>query len=149
MILIAEGAVDQSLAQLKNVLHLPNDLTRLQTAYTDIQRVLTMNTSATQLTVSQALFFDANRPVENTYANTLMKGYMADHFSVNFRAANEAAKTINDYINYRTNGKIKNVVSPEDLIDTQLLLTSSIFFKGLWKVCFKLTSFQYENFNSL
>lgn len=137
MVLIAEGATDQSLQQLQKTLRLPNDFNDLRTAYKQFQRLLLVNTSTVQLAVNQALFSDINRPVENDYANILAFDYEADHVPIDFRVPAYAVKRINDHISYRTQGKIQNVVKPEDLLEAQLLLTSSIFFKGKWKVNLK------------
>lgn len=135
MVLIAEGATDQSFDQLEKVLRLPNDLSNLRTAYKNFQRLLLVNTSTVELAVNQALFSDINRPLVNDYVNVLVSDYEADHLPVNFRIPSTAVKTVNDHISYRTQGRIQEVVKPEDLSEAQLLLTSSIFFKGLWKVC--------------
>lgn len=134
MLLIAEGASDQSLVQLQKVLRLPNNFNDLRQAYKQFQRLLLVNTSTVQLAVNQALFSDLNRPLENDYANILSYDYEADHIPINFHVPAYAVKRINDHISYRTQGKIQDVVKPEDLLETQLLLISSIFFKGQWKV---------------
>lgn len=134
LVLIAEGANDKSFEQLQKVLRLPNDLYSLRAAYKQFQRLLLVNTTTVQLAVNQALFSDINRPLQNDYANILAYDYEADHIPVNFQSPAVAVKQINDHISYRTQGKIQNVVKQEDLLETQLLLTSSIFFKGKWKV---------------
>lgn len=135
MVLLAEGASDQTLDQLKNVLHLPNDLTQLRTAYYEIQQRLRTNTAAIELTSNSALFSNINYPIDNKFISTLEQAYRVEHIPVNFRNTSIAATTINDYIRIRTQGRIENVVQPDDLIDIQLLLSSSIFFRGQWKVC--------------
>lgn len=134
MVLIAEGATDQSFNELSKVLRLPNDLSNLRTAYKNFQRLLLVNTSTVELAVNQALFSDINRPLQNDYVNVLAYDYEADHLPANFQVPASAVKTVNDHISFRTQGKIRDVVKPEDLSEAQLLLTSSIFFKGLWKV---------------
>lgn len=134
--MIAEGASDQSLQQLQKVLRLPNNFVDLRQAYKQFQRLLLVNTSTVQLAVNQALFSDLNRPLENDYANILSYDYEADHIPINFQVPAYAVQRINDHISYRTQGKIRDVVKPEDLLETQLLLISSIFFKGKWKVGF-------------
>lgn len=134
LVLIAEGANEQSFVQLQKVLRLPNDLNHLRIAYKQFQRLLLVNTTTVQLAVNQALFSDINRPLENEYANILSYDYEADHIPVNFQVPAYAAKRINDHISYRTQGKIPYAVKPDDLLEAQLLLVSSIFFKGQWKV---------------
>lgn len=141
MILVAEGSAGKSFEQLNSVLRLPNDLTHLRTAYKNFQQLLLVNTSTVELAVNQALFSDLNNPIDNSYARILESDYEADHMPVNYRSPLNAIKTINDHISFRTQGKIQNVVKPEDLAEAQLLLTSAIFFKGQWKVYLKTYMF--------
>lgn len=136
MAILAEGSVDQTLIQLKNVLHLPNDLAQLRTAYNDIQYRLQTNTTAIELTANYAIFSNINYPIDNKYISTLAHTYRVEHVPVNFQNTSVAATTINDYISIRTRGRIGNAVNPADLVDIQLLLSSSIFFRGRWKVGF-------------
>lgn len=139
MVLLAEGATDQTLDQLKKVLRLPNDLTQLRTAYNGIQNRLQTNTTAIELTANHALFSNIDYPIDNKYISTLTRAYRVEHLPVNFQNTSIAASTINDYIHIRTQGRIEHVVNPDDLIDIQLLLASSIFFRGQWKVCANFT----------
>lgn len=134
MVLLAEGAADQSFLQMERTLHLPSELTYLRTAYKAFQRVLVVNTSTVELAVNQAVFSDLNRPIDTNYATILRDDYEADHIPINFHEAKNAVKIINDHISERTRGKIQNVIKSDDLNDAQLLLTSTIFFKGQWKV---------------
>lgn len=138
MVLVAEGATDKTYAQLKKVLRLPNDLVNLRTPYRSYQRLLFANSSAIELLINQALFSDVNLRIQYGYVNNLKNYYEVDHVSVNFKTPIDASDVINDHISKHTLGKIRHVVKPDDLEDSQLLLTSSIFFRGQWKVCFNL-----------
>lgn len=135
MVLVAEGASDRSLAQLEKVLRLPNDLNMLRTPYRTFQRILFVNTTTVQLMMNQALFSDTNCLLNQKYIDILRKSYEIDYLSVNFRLPIDGANQINDHISNQTQGKITNVVKSTDLDDAQLVLTSSIFFRGQWKVC--------------
>lgn len=138
MTLIAEGATDQSYAQLKKTLNLPNDLAQLRTQYKQFQHYLSTNTTAIELDASQAIFLDRSRPIESAYLSVLENDYDAKHLEVNFGSPSSAAKAINDLIASQTHGRIKDVVKPNDISNApRLLLTSSVFFKGGWKVCFE------------
>lgn len=146
MMLIAEGAAGQSFAQMEKTLHLPKELKYVRTAYKEFQRVLVVNTSTVELAVNQALFSDLNSPIDQGYGNILENDYEADHIRVNFLDRGKATKTINDHISVKTQGKIQNVIKPEDLTDAQLLLTSTIFFRGQWKVRSTLVHIEFPNF---
>lgn len=134
MVLIAEGASDKSFQQLEEVLHLPSDLRDLRAAYTNVQQLLSVNTTTVEVGVNQILFSDANRALENGYVKILTKDYRADHFRVNFEAPDAAADAINSHISFRTHGKIQNIVTPEELIQIHLVLASTVYFRGEWKV---------------
>lgn len=135
MILVAEGAADKSLSQLKNVLHLPSYLNQFGLSYRDLRNNLFFNSSGFTLDVNQALFVDRQRPIEESYVRLLHREYQTDYVSVDFNAIENAVKTINNHISRKTHGKIKQLVTEASLPDTHLLLSSAIHFNGAWKVC--------------
>lgn len=135
MILVAEGAADKSLAQLKNVLHLPNYLNQFGLSYRDLRNNLYFNSTGFSLDVNQALFADQQRPIEDSYVRVLRADYQTDYVQVDFNAIENAVKTINNHIRSKTHGKIKQLVNEASLQDTHLLLSSAIHFNGAWKVC--------------
>lgn len=134
MILVAEGAADKSLEQLKNVLHLPNYLNQFGVSYRDLSNHLFSNSSGFSLDVNQALFVDQLRPIENSYIHVLRTDYQTDYVSVDFQAIDNAVKLINNHIRSHTHGKIPSLVNAATLQDTHLLLSSAIYFNGAWKV---------------
>lgn len=138
--LLAEGATNNTFTELQQTLRLPADLNILRQEFSQYQNFLSIKTPTVELLAGQALFSDMNQPVEMSYAVRLSNDYHADHIPVNFRNANSAANDINSYISLRTQGKISNLIKPEDLTDAHLLLTSTIFFKGKWKVRFSCLS---------
>lgn len=135
MILVAEGAADKSLAQLKNVLHLPSYLNQFGLSYRDLKNHLFSNATSYGLDVNQAFFADEQRPIETSYIQLLTTDYQTDYVTVDFDAADDAAKAINNHIRNKTHGKIQRLVNPADLFGTHLLLSATIYFNGPWKVC--------------
>lgn len=134
MVLIAEAAASgQSLAKLQAVLRLPNDLSLLRAPYKSFQHLLYVNITSIELNVKQALISDINRPLHQKYVHLLKNSYEVDHLSVDFRAAN-ATNIINDYMNDKIHQHGQRIVKVENLDDSQVLFTSSIFFRGRWKV---------------
>lgn len=133
--LLAEGAGGKTYEEMETVLNLPDELTYVRTAYKAFQRTLNVTTKTVELAVNQAIYTDINRPLYNDYAEILTKNYEADHQTVDFRNVGAAVKFVNDRVREQTRGKISEIVRDTDLKDTQLLLTSAIYFKGQWKVC--------------
>lgn len=114
---------------------MPQDLTALRTSYKNVQKALTSKTPGIEVAINQVLFSDKNRPVNNDYSNILDVFYGGDQLPVNFFNQAGAIREINQYVSKKTGGKINNAVGPDDLRSTQLLLISSLFFQGKWKVC--------------
>lgn len=57
--------------------------------------------------------------------------------NLNFEKASESEKTINDWVELKTDGKIKELLSPGTIDgDTVAILVNAIYFKGLWEVPF-------------
>lgn len=131
---MAEGSGGSTYYQLKNVLRLPDDLTNLRSVYRGFQRSLVVNTTTVELAVNQALYTDSNRPIEEAYAQILQSVYGADHIRVNFQEPTAAANQINAFVSQQTGGKIPELINEADVKDAQMLLTSAIYFKGLWTV---------------
>lgn len=134
MILVAEGAADKSLEQLKHVLHLPSYLTQFGLSYRDLRNHLFSNSTGIELDANQALFADHLRPIENSYMQILRTDYQTDYLPVDFQATDNAVNVINNHIRNKTHGKIPNLVNAASLQDTHLLLSSAIYFSGAWKV---------------
>lgn len=134
MLLAAEGASSRTYDQIKRALFLPNDLRESQSMYKNVEKLLSTNRSGIELSVNQGLFTHSRYHVQPSYAYKLTNEYEATYLPVNFQERDEAAKIINDYLSDRTNGQIKDVVNADDLTETKLVLTSSILFKGRWKV---------------
>lgn len=93
-----------------------------------------LNTTTIKLAVTQVLFTDHNRPIDPQLEDTLQRVYDADHITVDFRDPVEAFYTINDYVTGKTQGRLGNIVTLEDIKEAQLMLISAIYFKGQWKV---------------
>lgn len=135
MILVAEGAADKSLEQLKRALHLPSYLNQFGLSYRDLRNHLFSNSTGCVLDTNQALFADQLRPLEDSYVNILRTDYQTDYVAVDFQDTDDAVKTINNHIRSHTHGKIPQLVNAAALQDTHLLLSSAIYLNGAWKVC--------------
>ena len=76
------------------------------------------------------------------------KYYDSGLTELDFAQSEEARKTINTWIEEKTNEKIKNLI-PAGAIDalTRLVLTNAIYFKGDWAIKFKNENTKPADFN--
>lgn len=91
------------------------------------------------LTVANALWGQKNYGFLEDFLQLIETSYDGRLNEVDFvRAAETARKTINAWVEKKTNDKIKNLIS-EGVLDsmTRLVLTNAIYFKGNWARQFK------------
>lgn len=82
----------------------------------------------------QAIFTDINKPVQRDYEDIIEREYHSVLTPVDFGDVNTTFVKINDDINKATRGLLPYSILPQDLIDVHLLMMSSLYFKGKWKV---------------
>lgn len=87
----------------------------------------------------QGLFTDINKPVHRDFENIIEQDYNSQLIAVNFQDINETFTKINEYVSRATNGLISHTVNPQDFVDPHLIMISSLYFKGQWRVSKMIT----------
>lgn len=98
--------------------------------------------------IGNSLWTAAGHALADAYAKNLRVNYAAEARSLDFATdAAGAAKTINDWTNEATFGKIPEIVS-SDMFDseTRLVLANAIHFKNGWKRTFDVANTKDEDF---
>jgi len=101
-----------------------------------------------ELRVANRLFGQTGMPIEKAFATVTHDRYAADVELLDFKKAADASrKTINTWVDGKTNSKIKDLM-PEGSVnaDTRLVLVNAIYFKGTWASQFTKTETKDEPF---
>jgi len=100
----------------------------------ELIRVLVTNVDGNLLEIANSMWYDEGFPVEQEFINLNSNYYDAEVREINFRTA-EAVKTINQWVNKNTHGKIEEII---DAIDpaTMMILINAIYFNCVWEVEF-------------
>ncbi|XP_060919471.1 protein Z-dependent protease inhibitor [Labrus mixtus] len=85
-----------------------------------------------KLDQSMALFMQPKFEVEKIFEHQIKTFFDADIKSLDFANTLESIRTINEYIQQKTEGKVVEMISSLDSA-TQLMLISTIFFQGVWQ----------------
>ncbi|XP_034722071.1 alpha-1-antitrypsin-like isoform X2 [Etheostoma cragini] len=93
-----------------------------------------------------AVFVDNRFKPKREFLQTLKKSYFTDGFNVDFTKPKQSAKTINEYVEEKTNGKIAKLVENLDP-STVLYLLSYIYYKGTWASEFDTNLTEEDDFN--
>jgi len=104
--------------------------------------------SGYELRAGNALWAQQNYRILDAFLKLNKADYGAGFNQVDFKHATEAARsTINQWVERKTNDKIKNLLQPGVLnSETRLVLTNAIYFKGDWQAQFEKAQTENENF---
>lgn len=122
----AAGADGETLSQFKKILNLPSNLSAVAAALSAEEKSL-----KDHLQVGNAMWIAPQFFIEPAYQKTIETGFNAGVANVDFSKPSEAAAKINQWVAGKTQQKITNLLTPEDLgIATKLVLTNALYFSG-------------------
>ncbi|XP_061394227.1 serine protease inhibitor 77Ba-like [Musca vetustissima] len=143
MVLLTEGAEDNTLKELRNTLRINNQTPYgLRVAYRKIKQRLNAVTNFVEVASYQAIFTDINKPVQRDFEDVIEREYQSVLTPVDFSDVNTTFVRINSEIDKATKGLLPYSILPQDLIDVQLLMISTLYFKGKWKYPFETINTQ-------
>ncbi|XP_033314153.1 uncharacterized protein LOC117213042 [Bombus bifarius] len=132
--MLMEGANGNTKSEIISVLRLPPEgKSRRGELAQRILASLNRNENGTEIALTTRLWIHENLRVSNNYKNILRSRYQGDIESVNFMESQSTARHINEWVRRVTHNTISSALLLNDLPpDTRLILTSVIYFKGLW-----------------
>lgn len=142
------GARGDTASQMAKTLHFTLPLDQLNPAMGALLRDLNTTHQNYQLNVANALWAQQGYTFLDSFLNVLKTDYGAGLNQVDFKGATEAARlTINQWVEKKTQDKIKDLLQPGALrSDTRLVLTNAIYFKGDWETQFDKAQTKNEVF---
>ena len=142
------GARGNTATEMAKALHFALPPAQLDSAMGALLRDLNAAHSEYQLNVANALWAQQGYTFLDQFLNLLNTDYGAGLQQVDFKGAPEAARlTINQWVEQKTQDKIKDLLAPGSLRpDTRLVLTNAIYFKGNWQTQFDKAQTKDEDF---
>ncbi|KAF2886718.1 hypothetical protein ILUMI_19454 [Ignelater luminosus] len=102
------------------------------------------NVDNVALHAANKIYVKEGYPLKSEFQKATAELFVSKTESVDFENGKHAAESINSWVEDKTNKKIKDIVSPNDLDRyTRLILLNAIYFKGNWD-----KQFQKENTNT-
>ncbi len=136
------GAHGQTETEMADVLHFPLPQADLHRQINGLDQSLYFlpddlkeREDAFQLNIANAIWGQTGYPFKSSYLDLIAESYGAGIHLVDFvKSAENARKTINNWVEDQTNGKIKDLI-PSGALDslTRLVLTNAIYFKATWQ----------------
>lgn len=113
----------------------------------EFQNVLTSYNRGDLLKIANKIYIQQGKSIKTDYATMTKEQYHAESEAINFAERELAAKTINSWVEKKTAGNIKDLVSSDSVdASTSLVLLNAIHFKGVWKEKFNKEHTQEAKF---
>jgi serpin B len=140
--MLAAGAKGDTLKQMQKALQLPADAEVTHAGFKELFSKLNNDKVPAEkrgfeLRVANALWGSQNYPWNKDYLRIVAENYGGGLFDTDFAMPEPARKKINGWVEQQTKEKIKNLLPEGSVtVDTRLVLTNAIYFKGKWELEF-------------
>jgi len=143
------GAHGDTAAEMAKTLHFTLPPDRFHPAMGALLGDLNTAHNGYQLSVASALWAQQGYALLDDFLQLTRSDYGAGFNHVDFKGATETARlTINQWVEQKTENKIKDLLQPGALNPaTRLVLTNAIYFKGAWQSQFQIAQTQDEDFH--
>jgi serpin B len=142
------GANGETRQQMADVLHLTLPEGQL---YPALGALASLLADVPDLALASALWGQSGLSYQSGFIDLLGTTYGTPLRLVDFGAYAQAAKTINDWVSKNTNGRIPELVSPNEVIPAPivLMLTSAVYMKAKWQSPFSPEETRNRTFHLL
>jgi serpin B len=147
--MLYEGARGRTADEIRSVFHFTHNDTARRSSFAALYNRYNLESQDYALRTANAVWVQKNYPVLAEYLDVLASYYMASARNVDFiGAAEQARKTINDWVAAQTGGLITELF-PKGTLDgsTRLALTNAIYFKGDWLTKFDSSKTKSADFH--
>ncbi|XP_049775708.1 leukocyte elastase inhibitor-like isoform X2 [Schistocerca cancellata] len=129
--LVYFGAKGDTADELERGLHLPRDKQLTDNGINALMHQLSESQNVL-LDIANRIYLRTGSEIKNEFKKTADR-FLAGVEQINFAETEQARKTINNWIENKTNGKIKDIIEEGALdAETLMVLVNAIYFKGAW-----------------
>ncbi len=132
--LLYYGADEDTAREIQNTLHLSETGDKFLSAFYRHMKGLTKKSeSGYQLSIANALFPHQGTHFLSRFQEVATKYFDAKLQSLDYTIPDSALSTINNWVQEKTEGKIQNLVSADNIdASTRLILANAVYFQGIW-----------------
>jgi serpin B len=125
-----EGSKNKTKQEFEEVLYLGNQGFIKKACIHSLER---KSDSCSFFSVSNAIWVDKSVKIDESYRNSVEYKYLADFKQTDFTNLDLAVSKINGWVSEKTNRRINEIVSSANInLDTKMLISNAVYFKGEW-----------------
>lgn len=133
------GARGETETEIARALHFDLPQNSVHAAFADLNSRLNSVQRWNRITVDVAnsLSYQSDTSLLPSFIDLLREKYQAEVQAIDFAHDSQgASRKINQWVEERTHGKIKELTAPADLDRARIALCNAVYFKGKWKLQF-------------
>lgn len=132
--LLSQATNGSTFDELSKGLHSNENKTVAANQYHEFYGQIQKSIGGSTLSIANQIFVQKGRKIKKDFHEVAVDKFMSAVESLNFADSDDSANVINQFVENRTNNKIKELIKPELInTDTQIMLVNAIYFKGIWK----------------
>ena len=145
-----EGARGKTAEKMQRVLHTPENESGRRPNFAKVINEINKKDGKYTLSTANAIWVQKGYKLLEEYLDAVERYYGGKATNLNFvREAEKSRQTINAWVEGQTNGKIVELRHQDDLtMETVLVLTNAIYFKGRWLLQFDPENTREEEFTT-
>ncbi|XP_049887288.1 antichymotrypsin-2-like isoform X3 [Pectinophora gossypiella] len=131
--LLALGTSDPAHAELLTALGIPDD-DAIRSSFSSVSAKIRSLKGVTLNVANRVYVKEGPHELQPKLQEDAVKVFDAGIEKIDFAKSTAAAQQINQWVESKTNNKIKDLIAPDCLgEDTRLVLVNALYFKGTWK----------------
>ena len=132
--MLREGANGDTLAEIDSVLGTSGE-NLAENTYATLSHLLTLE--YTVINITDSVWLDKNFTPKQEYLDKLARFYLAECYRTELRYAEQQ---VNSYVEKRTNGLIKELLTDDALDSAVMMLLNTLYLDAEWQTAFKKES---------
>ncbi len=143
-----EGARGKTAEEIQSVFHFPKEDSTRRSSFAALHNQLNNRSAKYKLSIANALWVQKDFQILKEFTDPVQRYYAGNATNLDFAGATEEARqTINNWVEEKTNDKIKDLFPQGSLNSlTRVVITNAIYFKGNWVKQFDKKETRPEDF---
>lgn len=139
--LLSEAANGTTYEEIKRGLNLNPQKSDVANQYQQMFNDLDTDKGASSFHIVNQIYVKKGHEISKNFSDVAKDKYKAGIEALDFNDAQKSATKINEFVESKTNKKIRQIIKASDLnADTDLVLLNAIYFKGDWEMKFNKSS---------
>lgn len=131
--LLSQATNGTTYEELRKGLYLNSEKAVVPNTYQEFLGLIQKSTGQSELMVANRIYLQQEFQLNKNFQEVAVQKFYANVESIDFTKKNETAHLINTFVEEKTDGKIKQVVTPNTLTPmTHVFLVNSIYLKSIW-----------------